>query len=169
MRKRWSAGVALGMALLSGGCVDGQTPSEPNRTGMEEMVEHSDGWPEAHPAFKAHFTDPIYEDEGGEFAPFGTDEGWELVMEWGERRHELGPRVTVAELLGDDAQALLNEQSVDAATITVGAGFTVLRLTGQIDEAGRQHTLQAIQILEDSYGPIDELDIQRRDLQSWRN
>lgn len=36
--------------------------------------------PKAAPAFAAHFTDPIYNDSGGEFAPFGTDEGFDLNL-----------------------------------------------------------------------------------------
>ena len=94
--------------------------------------------PKAHPAFVAHFTDPVYSDEGGEFAPFGTDEGWDLLYTWAERRDELGPRTTVMELiegsgLGDLVAELDRPEppgvprpggQVDAATITVGAGFT---------------------------------------------
>ncbi len=71
-------------------------------------------------------------------------------IDCGRRRAELDSAITVAELLRrDDAADVLNEDSVDAATITVGAGFTVFRLTGQIDEAGRQQTLRALQTLED--------------------
>ncbi len=155
--------------LLLGGCVDTSRPPSYESVGQaEEDMAQSDGLPEAHPAFKVHFTHALYEDEGAEFTPFGSDEGWDLVMEWGERRDELDPEVTVSQLLElSDFAGAENEGDVDAATITVGAGFTVLRLTGQIDEAGRRHTLRALQTLEDFYGPIEEVGVQRRDLESW--
>ena len=36
-----------------------------------------------------------------------------------------------------------DEDGVDAATVVVGAGFTLLRLTGQIDDEGRAAVLRA--------------------------
>jgi len=45
--------------------------------------------PEAAPAFRSHFTDPVYDDQAGDLAPFGTDEGWDLLHEWAARRNEL--------------------------------------------------------------------------------
>ncbi len=166
-----SVGVAMCAVLLFGGCVATPEPLAPvEKTSAEETVEDSDGLPEPHPAFAAHFSDPLYEDSGGDFAPFGTDEGWDLVMEWGERRDELEPDITVRELLRrSDFAGAESEGSVDGATITIGAGFTVLRLTGQIDETGLQDTLRALQTLEDFYGPIEEVAVQRRDLESWAN
>ena len=172
MQKHRSIVVMLCGALLLGGCGDTSGPPSGDSVGpgSEEELAQSDGLPAAHPAFKAHFTHALYEDEGAEFAPFGSDEGWDLVMEWGERRDELDPDVTVSQLLElSDFAGVENEGDVDAATITIGAGFTVLRLTGQIDEAGRQHILRALQTLEDFYGPIEEVGIQRRDLKSWPN
>lgn len=56
---------------------------------------------------------------------------------------------------------------VDAATITIGAGFTLLRLTGHIDEAGRKLTLKAIDVLIRRYDSPPELLRQKADLQSW--
>jgi uncharacterized protein YfeS len=139
--------------------------------------------PKAHPAFVAHFTDPVYSDEGGEFAPFGTDEGWDLLYTWAERRDELGPRTTVMELiegsgLGDVVAELDRPEppgvprpggQVDAATITVGAGFTLLRLTGRIDDTGRAMTMKALDILIARFDSPPELVRQRADLASWTN
>ncbi len=138
--------------------------------------------PQTHPAFAAHFTDPVYEDQGGGFAPFGTDEGYDLLYEWATRRDELGPQTTVANLLEESGFEDVVEDldvpegpgipdaggQIDAATIIIGAGFTLLRLTGRIDDVGRQQTLKALSILIDHYDAPPELLRQRADLQSWR-
>lgn len=54
-----------------------------------------------HPAFAAHFADPLYDDPANDFAPFGNDEGWDLLAGWSERTDELGPTSTVLDLLAD--------------------------------------------------------------------
>lgn len=36
---------------------------------------------------------------------------------------------------------------IDAATVVIGAAFSLLRLDGHIDEAGRQQTLRALDVL----------------------
>lgn len=139
------------------------------------------GLPEASEAFAAHFTDPIYNDPADEFAPFGTDEGWSLLNEWAERRVELDSDTTVADLIREsgftDTESNLDAEtrpeipnpggSVDAATIVVSAGFTLLRLTGHIDEVGLRQTLAALNVLIGYYGSPEQLLIQRSDLESW--
>lgn len=140
-----------------------------------------DELPEAAPAFAAHFTDPIYDDPGTEFAPFGSDEGWDMLHEWDERRDELTPQTTVADLIEGSGFADLVSAAgfefsddipepgglEDAATIAVGAGFTLLRLTGQIDAEGRRESLRALDLLIERYDAPPELVRQRDDLQSW--
>ncbi|GAA1174224.1 hypothetical protein GCM10009584_14280 [Ornithinimicrobium humiphilum] len=133
--------------------------------------------PEAHPAFRAHFVDPLYEDTGEEFAPFGSDEGWDIVRDLAYRRDELGPGTTVARLLaeqglddvGMEPAADPDETDVDTPTIVNSTGFALLRLTGRIDEPGRQLVLRALRVLEDFYGPQSQLAVQRRDLEAWRS
>lgn len=139
--------------------------------------------PEAAPAFSAYFTDPIYDDPAGEFAPFGSDEGFDLLYEWAERRDEIDKDATVVDLIEESGFAdVVNEidtpegpgipvpgGQVDAATITIGAAFTLLRLTGRIDEAGRLQTLKALDILIGRYDSPPELLRQRADLESWTN
>lgn len=56
---------------------------------------------------------------------------------------------------------------VDVATIVLGAGFTLLRLTGQIDPEGRSLVLAALDVLQDFYGPELELDVMRRDVNAF--
>ncbi|MGN6301947.1 MAG: hypothetical protein ACTHN8_12765 [Angustibacter sp.] len=140
-----------------------------------------DELPEAAPAFTAHFSDPLYDDPAGEFAPFGTDEGSDLLYEWDERRDELGPDTTVADLIEGAGMADVvggmdtREESpvpraggpVDAAVTVVAAGFTLLRLSGRIDDAGKRLTLQALDVLIRYYDSPPELVRQRADLESW--
>lgn len=183
VRKSWAI-VLLVAAVFLGGCA-GQMPASSDGSQVPSTVENEmtgdEGFPEAAPAFAAHFTDPIYDDPAHDFAPFGTYEGWDMLYEWDERRGELHSNTTVAELVeksgfGDIVSELDTEEGpgvpvpggqVDAATITIGAGFTLLRLTGHIDEAGRQQTLTALDILIRRYESPPELLQQRADLQSW--
>ena len=64
-------------------------------------MTEADELPTPHPAFAAHFTDALYEDDADDLAPFGSDEGWDLVTEWGERRDELSAHATVQEVLDE--------------------------------------------------------------------
>jgi uncharacterized protein YfeS len=171
---------ALAATALLVGCVPrAATPNDP-----PSWSEETDdlGMPAAHPAFAAQFTDPIYEDPANEFAPFGTDEGSDMLFEWDERRDELTPDTTLAELLEmsgfagilDDLRPAEGSGAIpepggpeDAATITQGAAFTQLRLTGAIDAEGRQRALYALEILIDVYDAPPELVLQREDLESW--
>lgn len=184
VKTKWIA-VAAGIALALAGCAP-QVPSAGRSAVNAEGGAMSDAGEltEPDPAFAAHFTDPIYADSAGEFAPFGTDEGADLLAEWSERRDELTADSTVADLIGSPEEAaelfsLLDARDasgvptpgggVDAATIVVGAAFTLLRLTGHIDEVGREHAMRALDVLTDQYGPQEELRRQRQDLESWRN
>ncbi|WP_157371549.1 hypothetical protein [Angustibacter sp. Root456] len=138
--------------------------------------------PEAVPAFTAHFSDPVYEDPAGEFAPFGTDEGSDMLYEWDERRGELGPDTTVADLiegagmsevaagLGTPEESPVPRAGgpVDAAVTIVAAAFTLLRLSGHIDDAGKRLTLEALDALIGYYDSPPELVRQRADLESWQ-
>lgn len=152
-----------------------------------------------HDAFAAHFTDSIYDDPAEEFAPFGSDEGADILAEWAERAEDLDRGSTVRDVLQDsfeDAAELQdflggleaaskrvsvsapeNPQAgpripepggdVDGATIVLGAGFTLLRLTGQIDGEGRRLVLASLDVLQDFYGPQREFEVMRRDLETF--
>lgn len=123
--------------------------------------------PEAHPAFSEHFADSLYDDLEGEFTPFGTDEGYDLLAEWSQRRDELRTG-SLEDILGEaELYEALDEGDVDAATIVAGAAFTLLRLSGQIDPRGRDHAVRALDCLIDFYGPVPELLQQEADLRSW--
>ena len=59
------------------------------------------------------------------------------------------------------------EEWYEDATVIVASAFTLLRLTGQIDDAGRQQASEAFDILVDFFGDQPELQQQRTDLDSW--
>lgn len=153
----------------------------------------------AHAAFTEHFTDPIYDDPAEEFAPFGSDEGADILAEWAERADELGSDSVLRDVLRDafedsaDLQDFLDSLTsaskevaaapagptraglripepggdVDVATIVLGAGFTLLRLTGQIDGEGRQLVFASLDVLQNFYGLEREFEVMRRDLESF--
>ena len=132
--------------------------------------------PEAHENFTRHFTAPIYEDEAGESAPFGSDEGWDTLHIAAEKRNELANDATVADVLeivdapatGEWGESPTAEEWNEDATFVAAAAFTLLRLTGQIDETGRVRALEALGILIDFFGDEPELEQQKKDLERWR-
>lgn len=133
--------------------------------------------PEAHENFKRHFTALFYEDEACEFAPFGSDEGWDTLHIAAERRTGLTSGSTVTDVLeiveapatGEWGESPTAEEWNEDATFVAAAAFTLLRLTGQIDETGRVWALEALDILIDYFGDEPELEQQKKDLESWRS
>jgi uncharacterized protein YfeS len=123
----------------------------------------------ATPAFEAHFTDPIYEEVSDETSPFGSDEGADMLAIWDDRRDELGPDSTVADVLEADPQEYLSTNSFEDAMAVQAAAFTLLRLTGHIDAPGKQATLEALERLmsPDWFGEHPSMIRQRDDLRSW--
>jgi uncharacterized protein YfeS len=136
-----------------------------------------EGLPNAHPRFAAHFTDPLYDDQGGEFAPFGTDEGADVLAEWAARRSELSESASLRTLLSaeglDDGDFLADqpgrEPDVGLDAAIIGAGFTLLRLTGQIDPEGREILSGALRRTVDFYGPQPELTRMLNDLSTFES
>lgn len=122
-----------------------------------------------HPAFAAHFRDPIYDDEANDLAPFGNDEGWDLLVGWVKRADELDSVSTLVQIAPEWFEEApvpddLNEDDVDLNDIVIGAGFTLLRLTGQIGEADRALVLRALDIRDRTYGQHPETQQMRTDL-----
>ncbi|MCR6031585.1 hypothetical protein GGQ22_09010 [Nocardioides sp. zg-579] len=144
--------------------------------------------PTPHPAFAAHFTDPLYDDVALESAPFGSDEGSDVLWEWGERRDELAPGSTIAEVMemdeGDVAETVARMAGIDhldQAAIVRGAAFTLLRLVGHLGEEDRQTVLRVLDYeiattADPGWLPqeardqlVPPLERQRGDLLAWRN
>jgi len=135
-----------------------------------------------------HFTDPIYDDPALETAPFGSDEGSDILSEWGQRRDELSPDSTIPDVMETDAaqlDALVERMAgidyLDQAAIVRGAAFTLLRLIGHLSHGDRETVLRCIDYeIETTADPgwlsaetrnhlLPPLHIQREDLLSWRN
>ena len=130
--------------------------------------------PEAHPAFRTHFTDPLYDAEGLDSGPFGSDEGWDLVMDWGDRREELGPDSTLATVLRTDdvrnvAGSMEGMDGIETAQFLVSAAFVLLRLTGHVSDDDRSLALEALEFRVARTGDDPVLRRQRDDLRAWRN
>lgn len=125
---------------------DGET------VGSEEADESFEV-PAPHPAFLRAFPGDLYLDEADEFAPFGTDEGFDARWSILRGEAELAPTTTLAALLtwelGDDAERVLRgvdeTEAVEVDPLLVGVAFTLLWSTGRIDEDGRAALLGAIE------------------------
>ncbi len=144
--------------------------------------------PMPHPAFSVHFVDPIYEATAVETAPFGSDEGADILWECERRRQQLNSASTVAEVMEtDDAQidGLIDQMAgidhLDQAASIRAAAFALLRLTGHLGDPDRSRTLRVldyeIRTIADptwlhAEAPnrlLPPLHVQRRDLASWAN
>lgn len=140
--------------------------------------------PEPAPAFAQHFTDPLYDDPGDELAPFGSDEGSDLLASWRDRRSELGPASTLATVLDCEpsqvdkyAGEMSGVDGMETATFIASAAFVLLRLTGHLSDGDRRVALDAldfqIRMLPEINSAITETPAvllrQRDDLASWRN
>lgn len=116
--------------------------------------------PPAHPRYLAVFGDPLYEDQVHDFAPFGSDEGWDAMAELVLHHPPLTEADTVralAERLWDwddgsafDADGLMATEYTDPAVI--GIAFTLLRSTGGVDEEGRRRLLDALRRQQERFG-----------------
>jgi len=136
------------------------------------------------PAFAQHFTDPLYDDPGDSLAPFGSDEGSDLLASWRDRRAELSTASTLATVLGCDPSAVATYvgpmdgvDGLETATFLTSAAFVLLRLVGHIDEDDRRLALEALDFQIRMLRVIDSgvaetppvLRTQRDDLAAWRN
>ncbi|MEV0890230.1 hypothetical protein [Promicromonospora sp. NPDC050262] len=127
-----------------------------------------------HSAFAAHFRDPIYDDQGDDFAPFGNDEGWDTLVSAAQRLDELDSSTTLVQIdpewFEDEAAVAegLDDDDMDMADFTIGAGFALLRLTGQIDDVGRGLVLKALDARDRFQGPQPETERMRSDLLSFQ-
>lgn len=140
------------------------------------------GLPRPAPAFAEHFTDPLYDDPGDELAPFGSDEGSDLLAEWGERRDELDRTSTLATVLRCEpgevvgiAGPMEGVDGLETAMMVGSAAFVLLRLVGHLGEEDRRLALEALDFQVRTVADMnpgvgsDVLRIQRDDLASWRN
>lgn len=121
--------------------------------------------------FTGHFTHPLYTDEAAELGPFGNDTGADFFSEWEERGHALKSSTTVRHLLAKtvdgDVDAFLAEGEQgdieELDEVLIAAGFTLLRLTRQIDPEGLSWTRAALSRARERYESV-EADIMLSDL-----
>jgi uncharacterized protein YfeS len=124
-----------------------------------DAAEYDDVLPDAHPAFRAAFPGDLYDDEADEFAPFGSDEGWDAMAEIVDGHTPLADDVTLRDLAEEyldwDA-ADFEDDDLDSTEesdfVMTGVAFTILRLTGRIDEEGRLWLLAALRRQQTRYG-----------------
>ena len=119
-----------------------------------------------------------YLSDEDELAPFGTDEGADLLLEWLPRRAELCT-FGISELLarsgfGDALEAVVawqpgspDPEPIDEATIVQAGSFLLLGLCGHIDQEGHEAGLKALRILLATYPGDASLERQLEDLLTW--
>ncbi len=120
-------------------------------------AEKSYGW------FTGHFTHPLYTDEAAELGPFGNDTGADFLSEWEDRASTLRSSTTVRDLIAKtisgDVDSFLAEGERDDITeldeLLVAAGFTLLRLTRQIDPEGLDWTRTALSRTRERYASVE--------------
>lgn len=98
--------------------------------------------PEPHPNFRAKFSHPVYTDPHSELGIFGSDEAADVFSEWSSRRKELGGNSTVQQVLG--VVEGMSEPDIETDPWIIGAGYTLLWLTGQIDKDGKALLIGAL-------------------------
>lgn len=148
----------------------------------EEVVEDEDErpFPTPHPRFAAHFTDPLYYDEGEELAPFGSDEGSDTLYNWIDRRDQVDDSTTVRWLLEQDMPGFFGHpewSGTDVDAFVIAAGFTLILLTGRIDREGKDLALNALRRALADFGDFDRdgadeddlggLEVMIRDLEAF--
>lgn len=98
----------------------------------------------------------LYFDNSDDLAPFGSDEGADLLADWTQRRRELEDSPTLQNVLEMDAadiEQILNEpNSVDGPNLVVSGAFVLLWLTGTIDERGLAWARNAAKRRIDMFG-----------------
>lgn len=138
---------------------------------------HDDNLTPPHDEYVNHFTSEFYEDLTNEFAPFGSDEGFDVISLAEDHRDEVSEETTVQELLeivdaplSDEwSQTLKGQEALDDAVFISSAAFALIRITGRIDSHGHKKALESLKVLIDSFGDESELVQQKIDLESWTN
>ena len=134
----------------------GQRPSAPESA---PTPDDDGALPEAHPAFRAHFTAAFYTDQADEFAPFGNDEAADSVAELIAVRRRIVETTTLRALcavaFGDEAKSVFENLQYDddhVDPIIIGVGFLLIYLTGRIDDEGRRALIASIERADGRYG-----------------
>lgn len=93
----------------------------------------------AHPKYVAHFVDPLYDSNVLDSAPFGSDQGADMLHEVEMSGGLLPPHASIESILpwGDVEGYFTDAEKgdVDGLSFIYAAGFLLLRFNGQIDDA----------------------------------
>ena len=112
---------------------------------------------------------------GEEFAPFGSDEGFDTLYTWQEDSQDLTACTTVRSMLGPDGVDRPGPTTPPATDdpvqdgLVVGVGFTLIFFTGHIDTEGKQLVLDAVRREAAYYDNerISQFPVLLRDLESF--
>lgn len=108
-----------------------------------------------HPRYVAHFTDPLYDDVSDDAAPFGSDQGADMLRDAELAGWTLPPDSTIASLLPwgtvEECFAEAARGDIDGLLLIYAAGFLLLRFEGRISDADREVLLRALE------GIVDDL------------
>ena len=133
----------------------------------EDEDEDDIALPDAHPAFRLAFPSRLYDDQVDEFAPFGSDEGWDAMAEIVEDFTPLEDDVTlrrlsedVLELEDDEFDATDLDETEESDFAMIGVGFTILRVSGRIDDEGRRWLIDAVARQRRRFG--DDIEVLQR-------
>lgn len=140
---------------------------------LPAVTQWTEDLPVPHPAFIAHARSAVYDDFGSEFAPFGSDEGFDAIHNLYDRLPTLPPGFTLREVVGADWPVLLDgiagaiDEILNAAPHLIGYGFAILRSTGRIDPEGREVVLRALRGMLSAEPGAAELGQLIADLDAW--
>lgn len=104
-------------------------------------------------AYAAHFTDPLYDDNVLNAAPFGDDSAADMLIDVEQLGKHLPPDATIASLLPwgtvEQCFAQSAEGDPDGLSMIYAAGFLLLRYLGRIEEPDYQILRRALVELAD--------------------
>lgn len=92
----------------------------------------------SHPKYVAHFTDPLYDSRTLDSAPFGSDQGADMLHEVEMSGGALPPDASIETVLPwgdvDGYFAAAEKGDVDGLSFIYAAGFLLLRFNAHIEE-----------------------------------
>ncbi|GAB3989114.1 hypothetical protein [Nocardioides marmoraquaticus] len=92
--------------------------------------------PPRDPRYTAHFTDPLYDDVADDCAPFGSDQGSDLLHDVEQAGRTIAPDATIESLLPwgsvESFFADAERGDVDGLLLIYATGFLLLRYRGDL-------------------------------------
>lgn len=102
-----------------------------------------------HPRYSAHFVDPLYESRHLDAAPFGSDQGADMLRDVEEAGGVLPDGASISTLLPwGDVQgcfAAAATGDVDGLSFIYAAGFLLIRYVGRLDRSDYETLRKALQ------------------------